>query len=181
MATSESHCTDNFTLPVGATGATGPAGADGPAGTSGSAPAQGPAGPPGNTKIDVNFNLGGNPYTRVNSISTFVLGYVIFPGTTVFGTPTNLSFGYRVGPSANDVDVRVRVAVQQPGGIYQTVTDRTDTIAAADADGNTNYILTDTSFANLTTSSAVWVITAGALDAVTGSAVTLDCLAIEIR
>jgi len=89
MATSENHCTENYSLPRGPIGPAGATGATGPAGPTGPTGPTGPQGPSGASKIDINLQEGNNPYTTIPiGTGEINLGYFVFPGTGTFGTPS---------------------------------------------------------------------------------------------
>lgn len=97
MATSEKHCTDNYSLPRGPQGERGVVGSIGPVGAIGPTGGAGAIGPAGENKIDINIQANRKPYTEVTGSrknSTWQqLAYFIFPGTTVF-TPDYLKVAY---------------------------------------------------------------------------------------
>ena len=94
MNASDINCTDNTTLPTGPRGERGPTGPTGPQGLAGPQGAEGAPGNSGHSKIDVTFTGGDEPYVGLNSTSYVPIGYVVFPGTSTFGTPVEAKFGY---------------------------------------------------------------------------------------
>lgn len=102
MNANDINCTDNYTLPTGPRGErgpTGPPGADGLPGPQGPVGLQGLA---GSSKIDISFTGKNTPYVKLNSTSYVTVGYVIFPGTAAFGTPSSVKLGYSGTDSFND-------------------------------------------------------------------------------
>jgi hypothetical protein len=94
MNASDINCTDNTTLPTGPRGERGPTGPTGPQGLAGPQGVEGAPGNSGHSKIDVTFTGGDEPYVGLNSTSYVPIGYVVFPGTSTFGTPVEAKFGY---------------------------------------------------------------------------------------
>jgi hypothetical protein len=94
MNANDINCTDNYTLPTGPRGERGPTGPTGPQGLAGPQGAEGAPGNSGHSKIDVTFTGGEDPYVGLSSSSYVPIGYVIFPGTSTFGTPVEAKFGY---------------------------------------------------------------------------------------
>ena len=94
MNASDINCTDNTTLPTGPRGERGPTGPTGPQGLAGPQGVEGAPGNSGKSKIDVTFTGGDEPYVGLNSTSYVPIGYVVFPGTSTFGTPVEAKFGY---------------------------------------------------------------------------------------
>ena len=179
MATSESHCSDNFTLPVGATGARGNDGQQGPAGGPGVAPTQGPQGPAGEYKIDLTFQGSSTAYVVVNSTSPTILSYFIFPGTTTFGTPTYCAIAYRVG-SASAVTTTFNIEVHTGANQYSTVGTVDVTNTATEADGSTWYIANIFNFSSLPASQEVFRLTANTVNG-DGAAQQLHVASLELR
>lgn len=125
MATSENHCTDNFSLPRGPIGPTGLRGPKGEKGDNGPQGPQGPQGPAGENKIDINIQSKGNPYSSViafdNQSNWTRLGYTIFPGTSVW-TPSEAKLAYSVTKFGNGIGSgTLRVRSVDPDGTIRDI------------------------------------------------------------
>lgn len=137
MATSETHCTDTYTLPRGDQGIRGLTGIAGIDGAQGPVGPTGLTGPTGSYKIDTNINQGNLPYAEINALSSSntwdLLSFIIFPGTAVF-TPQYLKVAYSILASTSTGTVNFRLTASDSSGVTTTIA----TFSASDTNTTTH-------------------------------------------
>lgn len=130
MALEETFCIDNFTLPKGPRGPRGPIGPIGLTGPGGIA-TKGPVGPPGGSKIDVNFQTSNKPFVELyNAGVETVLAHFIFPGTNTFTPKTwRIAIASFVRIGTNKLTLNLKMIA--PNGTITTVATITKIITAS--------------------------------------------------
>lgn len=147
MAQEETFCADNFIIPSGPRGPRGEQGKVGPTGPGGGV-TRGPQGPPGGSKIDINFQTGSEPFSEIRTANNYqTLAHFIFPGTAVFTPKTwRVAIGTLVTTGANKLTIRL--AYLKPDGT-KVIVAQVDKKVVASTQGFTYEIVEVSSFTDL--------------------------------
>jgi hypothetical protein len=185
MAIEETKCTENYFIPRGPQGPRGITGAEGPAGPSGSG-VVGPQGPAGGSKIDINFQVGKDPYIFLEPQGQYkTLGHFIFPGTVSF-TPLTWRVAISTRALSQGNQINIKLVYYSPDGTKSTIASVNDSVIANSNQQGLEYKILETdNFTALPTGAANFAVEARALfvdedNGINGTHVTL-LYATELR